>query len=455
MNRFVVLLAVIFFAAPLAALLRGGDADPSPTRLVRPPAMLSLAPGDSAPAAPRPEAPAFQMPGEDQEYLEAARLAWRYVDSQFQSATGLVNSVYGYPYATLWDVASGLAALYAASELGLLPSEEYDRRMRLALRTLVSVRLFDEAAFSKNYNVARAVPAGSNDRQMAVRRDGYGWSATDLGRLLVWLRIIAVAHPEYEPLARAVVARIDFDRVIRDGYLWGAAANRGGGARSYQEGRLGYEQYAAAGFALWDQNADRALNLMQNAREERVYGVPVWVDRRGDGHLTSEPFFLMGLELGWWDPLWKEQAERVLAAQRARYERTGRVTMVSEDAVPVPPFYFYYYTIFDDGEPFAVRALGSRVPDPEPRWVSAKAAFAWYALMPGEYTWLALQEVADRAAHPRLGWSSGVYEGSRRATGSQNINTAAVILESALYHARRRPLLSAAAAPPIASRTAQ
>ena len=52
----------------------------------------------------------------------------------------------------------------------------------------------------------------------------------------------------------------------------------------------------------------------------------------------------------------KDYVRQVLAAQEARYRTTGQVTVVSEDAVPVAPHYFYYYTIHDSGEDFAVVA---------------------------------------------------------------------------------------------------
>jgi hypothetical protein len=66
-----------------------------------------------------------------------------------------------------------------------------------------------------------------------------------------------------------------------------------------------------------------------------------------------------------------------------------------------------------------------------PRWVSTKAAFAFHALMPSAYTQLAVETV--RAARSAGGWASGVFEGTGRSTGSANINTAAVVMSSALY----------------------
>ncbi len=74
-----------------------------------------------------------------------------------------------------------------------------------------------------------------------------------------------------------------------------------------------------------------------------------------------------------------------------------------------------------------------------PRWVSAKGAFAWHALMPGEYTAKVLSAVL--AARTPGGWASGVYEADGRSTGTPNVNTQAVILEAALFRQRRAPLL--------------
>ena len=76
-----------------------------------------------------------------------------------------------------------------------------------------------------------------------------------------------------------------------------------------------------------------------------------------------------------------------------------------------------------------------------PRWVSTKAAFAWHALLPGDYTRLVLDTVRARAQVQGV-WGSGVYA-SGRPTGTPNINTAAVILESALYRKKGRPLVIA------------
>ena len=119
---------------------------------------------------------------------------------------------------------------------------------------------------------------------------------------------------------------------------------------------MGYEQYAAAGLALWGHRAEKALDARLNAAPASVLGVSIITDKRGNDRVTSEPYIMMGLETGWYSPELREQAWRVLAAQEARYKSTGLITMVSEDALPDPPYYFYYYSLYREGKPFVVDA---------------------------------------------------------------------------------------------------
>jgi hypothetical protein len=404
-------------------------------------ALTATACGDDAPDPLLPElpAPARPSPHPDRAFLlEAARGAWTYAAAEYQPNTGLINSVAGYPYATVWDIASGLAAIHCAGELGIIPASAADARLRRALGTLETLRLFDGIAPNKNYSTATGAIAGRDDREPPTQR-GYGWSATDIGRLLVWLKIIAVQRPEHAALVQRIVARMDLAQIVRDGYLQGREVSPAGELLRYQEGRLGYEQYAAYGFALWGHRAEAALRLRENAVPIQVLGIPLLADRRGDDFLTSEPFILAGLELGWNREM-RDLATGVLRAQEERHRRTGQPTFVSEDAIPRAPFYFYYYAVSYRGQPFVVGAQGTNAIFDEPRWISAKAAFAWHALLPSAYTRLGADAVAP-ARSAAKGWSSGVYETSRAPTGSENVNTAAVILQAALYGASGRPLV--------------
>lgn len=422
-------------APGLAVLLvESGTPAPPPAPLPPLPVAERGAFSSAALEALPPASPADSVPNEREFFINAARVAWRYVEQQSHPETGMVNSVVGYPYTTVWDLGSALAAMYCADQLDLIEGEDYDRRLRRLLGTMQRMPLFEGRAFNKNYSTERATMVNRENRD-AER--GTSVTVTDMGRLLIWLKIIASTQPQYAAAVDSIVTRFDLRRFVREGYLYGEAIDRLGRVQPYQEGRLGYEQYAAAGLELWGTQAQRSLDLLHNAQEVAVLGVPLLADRRRGEHLASEAFVLMGLELGWYPEL-RNQAWRMLAAQEARFRETGTVTVASEDAINREP-YFLYYSVFTDGRPFVVLGPEGQSGD-FPRTVSTKAAFAWHALLPSAYTWRAVQTVS--AAAGGNGWGSGVYEAEpARSTGAENVNTAAVVLESALYYMRGRPLI--------------
>jgi hypothetical protein len=378
----------------------------------------------------------FTSVGDRQRFDDASRTAWAYVARHYQPATGLVDATSGYAFATVWDMASGIAALYCGHALKLLDDAEYDRRMRRVLATLRTMGIVDRAAFNKVYSTRTAAMIGRN-RQPSSR--GYGWSTTDVGRLLVWLKIVAATQPTYAAEAAAIVKRLDFTRLVAGGYLWGQDFDAAWTPRRYQEGQIGYEQYAAAGFAAWGAEVDRALSLEENALPVTIGGRTIYADARGRDRLTSDPFVLMGLEIGW-DPAIARFARSLLAVQEARYHATGRMTIVGEDAISRPPYFFYYYSVYTHRKAFGVDVQTPGAFVNEPRWVSAKAAFGWHALLPRPYTRRAIEVV--QPARSAAGWGSGVFEETSASTDSQNINTAAVILTAALVERRGGALLS-------------
>lgn len=372
--------------------------------------------------------------GQERQLDEAAAIAWRYVAKHFVPSTGLVAAVPNYEYATIWDLASSLAAIYCAGELNLIDRREADARLIRAMQTIAGYELYQDVAFNKVYSVTSGAMV---DRAERRSQGGFGWSTTDLGRLLIWLRILGTSRESLSKPAEAVVQRIQFARLVGDGYLWGEDLGPGGEKRRYQEGQLGYEQYAARGFALWGHEAKHALDYELNALPITILGQPLVADLRQRDRLTSDPFVLSGLEMGW-GPREAPLARALLAVQEERFKRTGIVTMVGEDALSEAPHYFYYYAVFTNNRAFGIDVQAPRAFVDRPRWISTKAAFGWHALAPSAYTRRAVQAV--RAAAGPDGWASGVYERGG-STNVPNINTAAVILEAALFARLGRPLL--------------
>ncbi len=369
-------------------------------------------------------------------YQDAARLAWRYMEANYEPATGFVRATPDWAYTTVWDVGAQLLAFHAAKEIGLITQEQYDVRTSKTLNTFERLPLFRGIVYNKTYS-ARDGSMGNGAKQ-----GGTGWSATDLGRLLVALKVIATREPQYAAQAERIVRRNSFDEIIKNGYLHGQLIGNSGQPWTFQEGRIGYEQYMATGFDLWGGEVDNALNLRANGRPVKVLGVDLLLDARWNDRLLSEPFYLLAMELGLEGEM-RDLAANVLRAQEARFAQTSQVTIATEDAVGVPPHYFYYYCVYCNRKPFVIDIAKPGSEMDSPRWVSTKGAFAWNAIMPSAYTKRA-QDLVAGARDASRGWSSGVYEKTAASTQTYDINTAAVILEAAAYQLRGgRPQIQA------------
>ena len=378
---------------------------------------------------------------EDATFDRAARAAWAFIDRHSSAETGLVAAQPTWAYPTVWDIASTLGAYYSAHQLGYIERAEYVRRSRAVLETMSRARMYHGIGYGRNYDYRTGDLMG-HDQEPS--ENGTGFSAIDLGRLLVWLKIVAVDAPELADLASTVANRIDESRIIADGYLRGETVNDSGRVSEYQEGRIGYEQYSATGFALWGMTPENALSTEINLGSTMVLGVPVPTDTRRLDRLTSEPFILAGMEVGWSDDM-RDMAWQTLAAQARRFEETGQVTIVSEDAIALAPNYFYYYCVYCSGEAFVINVHTPGLQLDEPRWISTKAAFAWHALLPSAYTWSGVQAVQP-ALDAENGWASGVFEGSGESTATFALNNSAVILEAAAYRRLGRPFLQTSGA---------
>lgn len=388
----------------------------------------------------RPEARrAALTPAEIAFYQDAARLAWRYMETNYQPATGFVNATPDWAYTTIWDVGAQLLAFHAAKEMGLITQADYDRRTTRTLNTLERLPLFRGIVYNKTYS-ARDGSMGNGSKQ-----GGTGWSATDLGRMFVALKVIATREPQYAAQAERIVRRNAFNEIIKNGYLHGQLIGSNGQPWTFQEGRIGYEQYIAKGYDLWGGEVDNALNLRANGRPVKVLGVEVLLDTRWNDRLLSEPFYLLGMELGM-DGDMRALATNVLKAQEERFKSTGQVTIATEDAVGVPPHYFYYYCVYCNRKPFVIDIASPGKEMDSPRWVSTKGSFGWNAIMPSAYTQRA-QDLVAGARDPNRGWASGVYEKNATSTQTYDINTAAVILEAAAFQLRGgRPHIQGAVA---------
>jgi hypothetical protein len=417
---------LVCFAVPLGALV-GSSAC---SKAQQPPIS-----GAQRPAAAGPAVSA----AESQLYLNAARTSWNFVNRITEPATGLARAHANYANVTLWDVAGSIAANFVARDLGFIDATTYDSHISRILSTLSTVDLFDKSAFNRIYD---AKTGRMVDNASKISTVGAGYSSVDIGRLLVWLRIVSFKDPKYAPLATQIVRRLDMRKLLDDGFLRGVDVDPVTKSRDeFNETEVGYQQYALSGFSMWGAHVNNGgLDVKKNVSTVNVNGVRILTDSRGNDRVMSEPYIMIGLELGYRTPDLRAQAGQVLAAQAARYQQTGIVTAVTEDALPDPPYYFYYYSVWHHGNSFVVEGPGEDKVVDRPRWVSSKAAFGWNAVLPSAYTQLVLRTV--QPAGTAAGWGSGVYEGTQRPTGVPSLNTAALIMESAYFKIRGKPIYS-------------
>ena len=377
--------------------------------------------------------------------MRAAEVAWRYFENFTQPETGLANSVGNYPSTTMWDTASYIAALVAAYELCLIEKPEFDRRMTQLLTTLMELQLFRGELPNKVYHTKTAAQVDYTNKPGEI-----GFSALDIGRLLVWLRIVKNRYPYLGNTVDSVLLKWDFSNVISDdGLLFGSYVDADTGETVYaQEGRLGYEEYAAKGFALWGFKpilAHRAEPFLT----AQIFGVQVPYDGRdprifhSQNYVVTESYLQDGLELGWdlpqddSSPSWvhsdgwrAEFADRIYKVQENRWRMTGFMTARSEHNVRGAP-YFVYDTIFSDGYPWnTVTPRGDYVP--EHAAIAAKAGIGLWVLWDTEYTDV-LYEALIELYDPENGMYEGFYENGQGRVDIFTANNNGIILTALLY----------------------
>ena len=389
-----------------------------------------------AKAAPRP-GPAPLRPDQ----IQWGRIAWQYFERNLHPETGLPGSVDKFFSATAWEVGSYLNALVSARAIGILDPGRFDRLAGSALGAIGRLPLYDGALPNKSYDVRTLAMTDYNGQPSQT---GIGWSGLDTARLLIALNILARRHPEHQGAVQDIVGRWRLDRLIADGVIMGKSTDVPG---EHQEGRLGYEEYAAKGLVLLGLDAYRALETADTARFVEVSGIQVPVDARSreshdaDVCTTSEPHLLEGLELGL-DARSRAFAWAVLRAQERRAAASGIPTAVSEDHVEGPP-YFVYGCVVGNGVPWAVLSPSGERFD-QLRFLDTKAVFGWDALFPTPYTDGLMRQVFP-LNDPGRGWFAGRFEADKRTNGAVTANANAVILES-LHYRMGGPLLPRAGA---------
>ncbi len=371
--------------------------------------------------------------------IEVARQAWKYFERNWNQKTGLVNSVDGFASVTLWDQSAAIAALVSVKELDIISKKEFKSKMSQMLKTLANLPLYKNELPNKVYNSQTLLPVnyGKLDKKEEI-----GWSAIDLGRMAIWLKIIGHRYPEYKKQTESIWKSWQIKRLVKDGNMYGTSVVDS--KEQYnQEGRLGYENYAAFGLKLWGLDVKKALDYQNKSAFVNLYGQGIPYDIRhatkygANNYVLSEPYFLDGMETGF-QALPKAYADRILAAQEARYQATNQLTAITEDNLDREP-YFVYNTLFVNGKPWGTITDKNENYN-HLRFLSTKAAIGWHVLYRTNYT-QKLFDFVHKNLQAKHGIYNGYYETLQETNKALTANNNGIVLESLLYKKVGQPLI--------------
>jgi hypothetical protein len=360
-----------------------------------------------------------------------AKKALYYLDQNRQTQTGLWDSVQGYPHTTLWDIASGIAGMLSAEALALKPSEQVRDQLRQTLITLKKMPLYKNILPNREYSTQTGRPSG---RLSQTQSHGSGWSALDIGRLLIWLKILNQQHQEFAQEVQVIINRWQLGRAVKNGTLYGTNLYRG---KEYyrQEGRNGYLQYAATGFDLFGHPIGLP-DLATYLQTVTIAGIALQVDSRNVPFMTSDPYVLAGIEFGI-DPAWN-QLETIYQLHRKRWLTEHRLFCYAEDAMDKNPWFAYNNLYYYGKAWISVSPSGKVIENPQ--IFSHKMAYGFSVLFDDAYSKALGRTVLDHSLHFRS-IPTGIYADGGSNTAF-NINTNATILVALWYkHRGKKPIL--------------
>jgi hypothetical protein len=363
--------------------------------------------------------------------LDWAKTAWQYFRTARNSATGLVEAIAGAGFAMTSTVGDQIAAAVCAYRLGAIDQREFDVTVSQLLQFLAGMALSGGELPARFYDTS----SGQVIDPPEEGRDP-GWSAVDLGRLLVWLRILGSEFRQYSPFVAKIVERWDLCIALDpNGRMLRKLPGEGGMVTGIDLGS-GSEVYGAQGLRAWGLDVT-PLPLSTGEFSLTVEGMEFAIGTDADPlpPLLTAPYALLGIEFGWSKPAGgalaqeRGQAERLFTVQQRRSVRTGIATARSDFRRTSEP-YAVVDTVLAGGTPWNTLAPGggSR---PDLALISTKAAFAIWALgSPGAG---GAMESVRTLRDAGTGWFEGRYEASGGYEWTRTASTNAMVLEALLY----------------------
>ncbi|MGF1730037.1 DUF3131 domain-containing protein [Photobacterium kasasachensis] len=361
-----------------------------------------------------------------------ANKAHYYIEQNWNPNTGFIDSVQGYHHSTMWDIASSIGAILALEALELLPSDQASSKLEALLSTLGAMPLYNGKLPNREYNTKTGLPSGSLS---STASNGNGWSALDIGRLLIWLEITAKYKPEFINQIVKIKKNWSLADAVNQQNLYGEYRNKQR-VQYRQEGRLGYLQYAAQGYSLSGYDVSKAY---EKTDTQVVYqgNTELIIDKRNLPYFTPDPYVLNAIELGIHD-IWWDQLEALYSIHKNQFNRTDQLWIFAEDAISKAPW-FSYNNIYFYGKSWLSTSAGGK-PIENPQVFSNKIAFALSVIFNDAFSERLQQQVIKNSRFSKS-VPTGVYL-NNAPNLAYNINTNSLILVSLWFkHRNKRPIL--------------
>ena len=358
-----------------------------------------------------------------------AATAWHYFRTQRNRQNGIVVTAEGAGFTTPGTIGDDLAASYSALRLSVIERAEYRSHVDADLAFLNHLPLTATGLPGRVYDVRSG---GLTDFPAA--RDP-GWSATSIGRLLIWLRILRADEPSRAAAIDAIVARWQLCRAMdAKGVLLTGLPDEHGGYLIGPDVADGRADYAEQGLTAW--------GVRGPAGPEPDFAVDVEgvsLPLSGslvDSPLLTTPYALIGIEFGWSSPdgvaLPRDKAifNGLLEAQRRRTATTRFATARDDYRQESAPFEVVS-AVLARGVPWVTSSIAG-VPHPQLAITSVKASYAMWALDKTPFTTRLIAE-ADRLNDHTAGWREGHIESTDRVVATRTSATNAIVLEALLF----------------------
>lgn len=367
-----------------------------------------------------------------QQELKFARVAWSYFEHHTDPKTGFSAAAQGENTLGPWEMGATLMAIVCAQRLNLISARTAHEKLSACLQSIAALPTGRQQVPGLVYCHISLSPIGADG---GPSEKLIGWSARQIMRLVAGFVVVAHHFPDMAPEISMILNRWNLGRLIDGSNFVSARSRPDGHLYTTHEEYLGYEQYAARVACLVGLEAQFGLDL-RPILSGYTFGKHLLPgDKRQSDRLpfviTSEPFHLEAMEFGWRQDM-LDVAASLFLAQKARFEQTGHLTAVSEDALDQPPD-FAISGVLEGKAPFACMSRSGRDVSAL-RTLSTKAAFCWWALIPTPYGQKLLDGISE--LHTAKGWLAGIYETGGRVNAVHSLNTNAVILQALHYRAK-------------------